>query len=115
MHNEGTHKTSDLSHLATNLLSIKGITALTLVNIHQLAAGILHSSWRCVDAHKDAYIKVHAEGQHGNDVALISVSMPLQQSAMQAGRHSASDDHAAIRVNSCTKCVGLHASAHKAG
>ncbi len=48
-------------HFAANSLSVEGITALALVDVHQLAAGILDRSWRCVNAHKHAHIEVHAE------------------------------------------------------
>lgn len=90
MRNAVTQMTGASSHLAANLLGVEGIAALTLVHIHQFASGILHSSWRGVDPHEYTHIEVHAQGQHGNNVALISVSMPLQQSATQAGRHSVS-------------------------
>ena len=49
------------THFAANSLSVEGITALALVDVHQLAAGVLDRSWGCVDAHKHAHIEVHAE------------------------------------------------------
>lgn len=79
MHTEEPQTTTDLSHLAANLLNVEGIAALALVYIHQLAARVFHSSWRCVDSYKDTHVKVHAQGHHGNDMPLISVRMPLQQ------------------------------------
>ena len=99
MHGGGTQRTDVLSHLAANLLSKEGIAALTLEHIHQLAAGIFHRSWRSIDPHKDAYIEIDAQGQHGNNVSLIPVSMPLQQSAAKARRHSASYKSSAVIVN----------------
>lgn len=49
------------THFAANFLSVEGITALTLVDVHQLAAGVLDRSWGCVNAHKHAHIEVHTE------------------------------------------------------
>ena len=63
--------------LATNFLGVEGVTALALVHIHQLAAGILDSSWRCVDTHKHTHVEVHAQRHHGHNVTLVSVCMAL--------------------------------------
>ena len=49
------------THFAANFLSVEGITALALVDVHQLATGVLDCSWGCVDAHKHPHIEVHAE------------------------------------------------------
>lgn len=49
------------THFAANSLSVEGITALALVDVHQLAAGVLDRSWGCVNAHKHTHIEVHTE------------------------------------------------------
>lgn len=49
------------THFTANSLSVEGITALALVDIHQLAAGVLDRSRGCVNAHKHPHIEVHTE------------------------------------------------------
>ena len=49
------------THFAAHSLSVEGVTALALVDVHQLAAGVLDRSRGCVDAHKHSHIEVHAE------------------------------------------------------
>ena len=68
-------------HLTTNLLGEKGIAALALVHVHELAARVLDSGWGGVDPHKHTDVEVHTQRQHWDNVPFVPICMSLHYTA----------------------------------